>query len=244
MTLLPNYLENGICLNVLANSVQNAKDCYEAAEGHVVLGVLTKNYPSDEAAIEDMKLYKAEINNAVSVGLGAGDPKQSGMVTRVSKVIQPQHVNQVFTGVGATREALGQHETIINGLVSPTGKVGVVNIATGPLSSQTTPTEVPIETAIALLKDMGGSSIKFFPMKGLAHEEEFKAVAKACAENDFDLEPTGGITLDNFKEIVKIAVDAGVKRIIPHVYSSIIDKETGNTRPEDVAKLYEIIKKF
>ena len=244
MTLLPNYLENGICLNVLANSVQNAKDCYAAAEGHVVLGVLTKNYPSDEAAIEDMKLYKAEINNAVSVGLGAGDPKQSGMVTRVSKVIQPQHVNQVFTGVGATREALGQHETIINGLVSPTGKVGLVNIATGPLSSQTPATEVPIETAIALLKDMGGSSIKFFPMKGLTHEEEFKAVAKACAENDFDLEPTGGIDLDNFEEIVKIAVDAGVKRIIPHVYSSIIDKETGDTRPEDVAKLYEIIKKF
>lgn len=86
MTLLPNYLENGICLNVLANSVQNAKDCYQAAEGHVVLGVLTKNYPSDEAAIEDMKLYKNEINNAVSVGLGAGDPKQSSMVTRVSKL--------------------------------------------------------------------------------------------------------------------------------------------------------------
>lgn len=244
MKLLPNYLENGICLNVLANSVQNAKDCYEAAEGHVVLGVLTKNYPSDEAAIEDMKKYQTEIDNAVSVGLGAGDPNQSAMVVRVSKVIQPQHVNQVFTGVGASREALGQSETIVNGLVSPTGKVGVVNIATGPLSSQKTPTEVPIETAIALLKDMGGSSIKFFPMKGLAHEEEYKAVAKACAENDFDLEPTGGITLDNFEEIVKIAVDAGVKRVIPHVYSSIIDKETGDTKPEDVAKLYEIIKKF
>jgi len=244
MDLLPNYLENGICLNVLANSVQNAKDCYKAAEGHVVLGVLTKNYPSDEAAIEDMKKYQVEIDNAVSVGLGAGDPKQSGMVTRVSKAIQPQHVNQVFTGVGATREALGQSETIINGLVSPTGKVGFVNLATGPLSSQTAPTEVSIETAIALLKDMGGSSIKFFPMKGLTHEAEYKAVAKACADNDFDLEPTGGIDLDNFEEIVQIAVDAGVKRIIPHVYSSIIDKATGDTRPEDVAKLYEIIKKF
>lgn len=244
MSLIPNYLDNGICLNVLANSVQNAKDCYQAAEGHVVLGVLTKNYPDDDSAIEDMKKYQLEINNAVSVGLGAGDPKQSSMVTRVAKVIQPQHVNQVFTGVGASREALGQSETIVNGLVSPTGKVGVVNIATGPLSSQATTTEVPIETAIALLKDMGGSSIKFFPMKGLAHKEEFKSVAQACADNDFDLEPTGGIDLDNFEEIVQIAVDAGVKRIIPHIYSSIIDKETGDTRPEDVAKLYEIIKKF
>jgi len=244
MDLKPNYLDNGICLNVLANSIENAKDCYDAAEGHVVLGVLTKNYPTDEAAIEDMLKYKEVIHNAVSVGLGAGDPNQSAMVVRVSKAVQPQHVNQVFTGVGASRAMLGQDETIINGLVSPTGKVGVVNIATGPLSSQTTPTEVPMETAIALLKDMGGSSIKFFPMKGLAHIEEFKAVAKACAENDFDLEPTGGIDLDNFEEIVSIAKDAGVKRIIPHVYSSIIDKATGDTRPEDVAKLYEIIKKF
>ncbi|WP_125762519.1 2-dehydro-3-deoxy-phosphogluconate aldolase [Companilactobacillus hulinensis] len=244
MDLKPNYLDNGICLNVLANSIENAKDCYDAAEGHVVLGVLTKNYPTDEAAIEDMLKYKEAIHNAVSVGLGAGDPNQSAMVVRVSKAVQPQHVNQVFTGVGASRAMLGQDETIINGLVSPTGKVGVVNIATGPLSSQTTPTEVPIETAIALLKDMGGSSIKFFPMKGLAHIEEFKTVAKACAENDFDLEPTGGIDLDNFEEIVSIAKDAGVKRIIPHVYSSIIDKATGDTRPEDVAKLYEIIKKF
>ncbi|MBL3530751.1 KDGP aldolase family protein [Companilactobacillus zhachilii] len=244
MNLLPNYLPNGICLNVLANSVRNAIDCYDAAEGHVVLGVLTKNYPSDEAAIEDMRKYQAEIDNAVSVGLGAGDPNQSSMVVRVSKAIQPQHVNQVFTGVGASREALGQSKTIINGLVSPTGRVGFVNLATGPLSSQTPATEVAIETAIALLKDMGGSSIKFFPMKGLAHIDEYKEVARACAANDFDLEPTGGIDLENFEEIVQIAVDAGVKRIIPHVYSSIIDKATGDTRPEDVAKLYEIIKKF
>jgi Protein of unknown function (DUF1341). len=52
-------------------------------------------------------------------------------------------------------------------------------LATGPLSSQTAPTEVSIETAIALLKDMGGSSIKFFPMKGLTHKEEYEAVAKS-----------------------------------------------------------------
>jgi len=244
MNLKPNYLDNGICLNVLANSVQNAKDCFAAAEGHVVLGVLTKNYSSDIEAIEDMLAYKAQVHNAVSIGLGAGDPNQSDMVARVSKEIQPQHINQVFTGVGASRALLGQAETVINGLVSPTGNIGTVNIATGPLSSQMTSTEVPIETAIAMLKDMGGSSIKYYPMNGLAHVEEFKAVAEACANNDFDIEPTGGIDLDNFEEVVSIAFKAGVKHIIPHVYSSIIDKSTGNTRPEDVAKLYEVIKKF
>ena len=242
MSLSPNYLNDRICLNVLANSVENAKDCYEAAEGHVVLGVLSKNYANDELAIADMKLYQAATDNALSVGLGAGDPNQSQMVSRISAVLQPQHVNQVFTGVGTSRALLGQKETIINGLVSPTGKVGYVNIATGPLSSQAPEAIVPIETAIKLLQDMGGSSVKYFPMKGLAHKEEYQAVAEACAEYDFYLEPTGGIDLDNFAEIVQIAVDAGVKKIIPHVYSSIIDPETGDTRPGDVEKLLQMMK--
>lgn len=243
MSLTPNYLENRLCLNVLANSVENAKACYEAADGHIVLGVLSKNYATDEAAIEDMKKYAAATNNALSVGLGAGDPNQSQMVSRISKELQPQHVNQVFTGVGTSRALLGQDETIVNGLVSPTGKVGIVNIATGPLSSLAPAGEVSIETAIKLLKDMGGSSIKYFPMKGLAHIEEYKAVAEACAKYDFYLEPTGGIDLENFEEIVQIAVDAGVKKIIPHVYSSIIDSSTGDTRPEDVKTLLDIMKK-
>lgn len=241
MKKTPNYLEDRLCLNVLANSVENAKACYEAAQGHVVLGVLSKNYATDEAAIEDMKRYIAATDNALSVGLGAGDPNQSAMVARLSEVMQPQHVNQVFTGVGASRTLLGQNDTIINGLVSPTGTVGMVNLATGPLSSQAPAGIVPIETAIALLKDMGGSSIKFFNMKGLTHLEEYKAVAKACAENGFYLEPTGGIDLENFQEIVQIALDAGVKKIIPHVYSSIIDKTTGDTNVEDVKTLHAMM---
>ena len=241
MKKTPNYLEDRLCLNVLANSVENAKACYEAAQGHVVLGVLSKNYATDEAAIDDMKRYIVATDNALSVGLGAGDPNQSAMVARLSEVLQPQHVNQVFTGVGASRALLGQNDTIINGLVSPTGTVGMVNLATGPLSSQAPAGIVPIETAIALLKDMGGSSIKFFNMKGLTHLEEYKAVAKACAENGFYLEPTGGIDLENFQEIVQIAVDAGVKKIIPHVYSSIIDKTTGDTNVEDVKTLHAMM---
>ena len=73
---------------------------------------------------------------------------------------------------------------------------------------------------------MGASSIKYFPMKGLAHKAEYQAVAEACAANDFYLEPTGGIDLENFEEILQIAVDAGVKNH-SHIYSSIIDGETG-----------------
>lgn len=243
MQLQPNFLEDRLCLNVLTNSIENAKACYEAAENYIVLGVLSKNYATDELAITDMKKYQAAVDNAISVGLGAGDPNQSSMVSRISAVLQPQHVNQVFTGAPISRALLGQNESFVNALVSPTGKVGLVNIATGPLSSQQVAAEISIETAIALLKDFGASSIKFFNMKGLAHIEEFKVVAAACAANDFALEPTGGIDLENFEEIVQIAVDAGVKKIIPHVYTSIIDPETGATRIEDVKTLLGLMKK-
>ena len=40
-------------------------------------------------------------------------------------------------------------------------------------------------------------------MKGLACKEELAYVAKACAENDFALEPTGGIDLNNLKKFLE-----------------------------------------
>ncbi|HAH1127398.1 TPA: oxo-acid lyase, partial [Salmonella enterica subsp. enterica serovar Typhimurium] len=39
-----------------------------------------------------------------------------------------------------------------------------------------------------------------------------------------------------------IALDAGVSKIIPHIYSSIIDKVSGNTRADDVRQLLAIVR--
>ena len=58
------------------------------------------------------------------------------------------------------------------------------------------------------------------------------------------IEPTGGIDTENFEEILKTCLDAGVKKVMLHVYTSIIDKQTGKTRTEDVKKLYDIMKKL
>lgn len=244
MKLTPDFYQNRVCLNVLAGSKANAQAIWQAAEGHVLVGVLSKNYASVEHAVKDMREYAALIDNALSVGLGAGDPRQSAMVSEISREVQPQHVNQVFTGVATSRALLGQQQTVVNGLVSPTGTPGRVKISTGPLSAQAPDAIVPVETAIAMLKDMGGSSIKYFPMGGLKAVDEFTAVAQACAKHDFWLEPTGGIDLDNYEAILQIALDAGVRKIIPHIYSSIIDKASGDTRPDDVRTLLAITKKL
>ncbi|MCC3262137.1 KDGP aldolase family protein, partial [Paenibacillus polymyxa] len=41
----------------------------------MLVGVLSKNYPDVDSAVTDMLRYARLIENALSVGLGAGDPK-------------------------------------------------------------------------------------------------------------------------------------------------------------------------
>jgi len=232
-------------LNVLANSVENAKEVFEAAEGYVLVGVLSKDYPTVESAVAAMKQYGQAIDDAVSIGLGAGDNRQAAVVAEIAKYYPGTHINQVFPAVGATRANLGGQDSWINSLVSPTGRVGYVNISTGPVSAaQAEHAIVPVKSAIALIRDMGGNAIKYFPMNGLQCEDELRAVAEACGEEGFALEPTGGIDKENFEAILRIALEAKVPQVIPHVYSSIIDKTTGQTNVQDVQELLEVMKRL
>lgn len=239
------FYKDRVTLNVLAKNTINAKEVFASAEGYALIGVLSKGYPTVKQAVTAMEEYSVAINGAVSVGLGAGDNRQAAIVAEIVKYFPGSHINQVFPAVGATRANLEGNESWINCLVSPTEKVGYVNISTGPHSaSESDQAIVPIKAAIALTRDMGGDALKFFPMNGLDCEDEYRAVAIACGEEGFALEPTGGIDKANFATILQIALEANVPKIIPHVYSSIIDQETGETNPYDVQELLEITKKL
>lgn len=238
-----NYYNGRVCLNVLGGSLENAAEIYEAAEKHVEVGVLTANYPDVASAVDDMRKYMDVLEGNLSVGLGGGNPNQWRAVAEVAKEIKANHFNQAFCAVGWTRANLGTDEIHVNSMVRPSGIPGMVDIAAGPLSKDCpAPALVPADTLMEIVKEMGGSAIKFFPMGGLKSKEELKVLAGACARHGMILEPTGGIDLDNFREILSICLDAGVEKVIPHVYSSIIDKQTGDTRFEDVRALLAIVK--
>ena len=242
-----NYYNGRVVLNVLGGSVENARDIFEAAEGHVAVGVLTADYPSVEAYVEDAANYMDVLEGNLSVGLGGGNPNQWRAVAEVAKTVKANHFNQAFCAVGWTRANLGPEGEgcHVNSMVGPSGTPGLVKVSTGPLSKDAAePALVPVRTAISMVKEMGGNSLKFFPMGGLKVKDELAEVAKACAEEDFILEPTGGIDLGNFEEIMNIILGAGVQKVIPHVYSSIIDKATGCTRCEDVRALLAMVKKL
>lgn len=242
-----NFYKDKVAINVLAKDIENAKEIVETIDGHVAIGVLSKQFKTAEEGIVEVNKWLREIPT-VSVGLGSGDPMQWKKAAKIAAATDPGHVNEVFTGAPVAAGMLianNAKNTMVNSLISPTGIVGKVKISTGPLSQDGKDAIVDVETAVLMLKDMGVHAAKFFPMGGLKSINELKALADACAKYDMpSIEPTGGITVDNFREILKVCLDSGVNRVMPHVYNSIIDKETGKTKAEDVKKLYEIIKEL
>lgn len=240
-----NFYRQRVALNVLAKDIANAREIYDAAEGHAVIGVLSAQFASVEEGVREVKRWTAAVPS-VSVGLGAGDPSQFYKAAMIASAVHPAHVNQTFTGSGFSAGALaatGGEQTHINALVSPTGTPGEVLISTGVSSSQGTPARVSCDTAVRMMQDMGAHAAKFFPMGGEQSLAELHALAAAAARNGMTLiEPTGGIDLDNFGIILQTCLQAGMPRVMPHIYSSIIDPTTGCTRPEDVVKLMDMVK--
>lgn len=240
-----NFYRQRVAINVLAKDIANAREIYDAAEGHAVIGILSAQFSSVDEGVQEVKRWMADVPS-ISVGLGAGDPAQYYKAAMIAAKVHPAHVNQTFTGSGFAAGALaatGGEQTHINALISPTGTPGDVLISTGVSSSQGTPARVSCDAAVRMIQDMGAHAAKFFPMGGEKSLPELYVLASSAARNGMTLiEPTGGIDLDNFGVILQTCLEAGVPRVMPHVYSSIIDPQTGNTRPEDIVRLMDIIK--
>ncbi|WP_434636835.1 2-dehydro-3-deoxy-phosphogluconate aldolase [Klebsiella sp. I138] len=240
-----NFYRQRVAINVLAKDIANARDVYEASEGHAVIGVLSAQFPSVEQGIHEVSRWMAEIPS-ISVGLGAGDPAQFYKAAMIAAKLHPAHVNQTFTGCGFAAGALAAtdgQQTRINALISPTGTPGDVLISTGVSSAGGTPAKVSCDAAVRMIQDMGAHAAKFFPMGGEHSLHELSVLAQSAAHNGMTLiEPTGGIDLENFAAILQTCLQAGVTQVMPHIYSAIIDPQSGNTRPEDIQALMSIVK--
>lgn len=228
-------------LNVLAKDLDNAVAVTEAAAGNVYVAVLTKGFPTVAYAIEQVKAYTAAGVRA-SVGLGAGDPAMWRRVVDVSVATLPAHVNQVFPASGLTVGALevaGATDTWVNALISPGSKPGLVRVGTGP-NSAAFDGEVSAEQAAAMVAEVGVSSVKFYPIGGTSQLDHLTAMVKAAVAAGVPIfEPTGGIDVENYDAVVSTCLEAGATHVVPHIYTSIVDKVSGNTVPELVATLNE-----
>ncbi|MBG9774820.1 KDGP aldolase [Brevibacillus laterosporus] len=224
-------------VNLLARDAENAKDIMEILNGQVLVGIMVKSFPSVELAVEKVEEYQ-RVGIPVSVGLGAADPTQWKKVADVAKLTIPPHVNQVFPAAGYTiglLEGEGATNTVVNAVITPSGTIGKVYVTTGP-ESQKYEEAISCEAAAALIADMGIPSVKFYPLNNRL--DELAVMVKAAVEAGITIfEPTGGITVENMAETVRICIANGAREVIPHIYTSIVDKATGLTKVEDVQAL-------
>ena len=228
-----------VLFNVLAKDLQNAEEIAAFDRERILVGVMVKNFERESDAVALVEAMKKQ-GIRTSVGLGAGDPAQWKKVADVSVKARPFHINQVYPAAGYTKGRLEEThggEFLVNSLVEPSDEPGMVYISTGE-TSRAAREKVSCSLAAKLHRDIGLQSVKFFPIDGSAKLDHVRAMAKAAAAEGVPVfEPTGGISMENVHEIVQVCLDEGVETVIPHLYSSLVDKGTGKTRPEYIKEL-------
>ncbi|HMQ65485.1 MAG TPA: KDGP aldolase [Arachnia sp.] len=121
--------------------------------------------------------------------------------------------------------------------MAPGSRPGLVRVGTGP-NSVAFDGEVSAEQAAAMVAEVGVASVKFYPIGGVSQLDHLAAMVRASVAAGVPIfEPTGGIDVENFDAVVSTCLEAGAKHVVPHVYTSIVDKATGNTVPDLVAEL-------
>ena len=86
------FYKGQVALNVLAKDLENALAVNEAAEGHTVVGLLSKKYNAVEEGVKEVNEYLEKLG-VVSVGLGSGDPSQFEKAALIASKTDPGHVN-------------------------------------------------------------------------------------------------------------------------------------------------------
>jgi 2-dehydro-3-deoxy-phosphogluconate aldolase len=226
MNLFDFGIGSKVLLNIQADRLDSSLAAKELMGASVLVGVMARDYPR----LEDGAAYIEQLHNhgvLVSAGLGDGSADQWHNALQLALRTKPAHLNQIFPAAALSAYALRAQGigTIVNAMIRPTGTPGRVVIGTGPLS-QAAEAVVSAEAAMAMMKEMGVESVKFYPIEGTKRLEELRAVARAAAAKGMMLEPTGGITPDNVAEIVSVCLEAGVKHVMPHLYGSLKNPET------------------
>lgn len=229
MKLFQHGLGGKVLLNIQTRSLRTSKEAAELLGSAVFVGVTAKDYPNLEEGIAYIQqLHQHGVQ--VSAGLGDGSADQWERTLDLALNTNPAHLNQIFPAAGLSQYMLKGKgfNTLVNGMVGPTGKLGEVILGTGPLSRDQAGSSVSIGAALALMKEVGVQSVKFFPIEGTKRLDEVRAVARAVAEAGMIMEPTGGITPDNAAEIVKLCLNEGVEYLMPHIYGSLKDPSTND----------------
>ncbi|MCP8617338.1 KDGP aldolase [Salirhabdus salicampi] len=227
-----NKLHDFLLFNFLAIDEENAIDICEAGNGYIVPGIVASSYVNIEVAANKVKELKT-VSNCVSIGLGGGgDVTNWAKVMEIAEQSDPGHINQPFEKASYVKGYLQGRGVpqVVNGLISPTGEVGIIQLSSG--------VRMKVEEFMEVAHYIGIESIKVMPVKGKTHLHELVYITKVAAKQGIRaVEPAGGIEARNIKAIVDGIKNTGIELFMPHIFGSTIDKETGKTIPEKVKQI-------
>lgn len=209
-------------INIQSHDLTEAETGTKSFGDRICVGVLARDFKNLSEATKLVRDMQG-LGTLVSVGLGDGAADQWERALTIARSTLPFHLNQVFSSAALSRRAMKDllADTRVNALVSPTSDPTRLAVGTGPLSSKNPESSLPIPVVLDILLDGDISSVKLFPLKGTQNLETLRNVAIEVAKRDMALEPTGGIDIENLKEILDICLDSGCRTIMPHIYSSV-----------------------
>lgn len=232
--MLTKRLKDFLLFNFLAKDEHNLADVVEAGQGYIIPGVTAADHDVSEAG-KKIKTFKKQVD-VVSVGLGGnGNVDNWRKALDIAALSDAGHLNQPFeTASFAMGYLEGQQRSSqwVNALVTPSGKIGTVRLSSGE--------EVNTEWLVDMIKALGIPSIKMMPIKGVTHLDELVNLTQIAAKKGIQaVEPAGGISEENIKEIVNSVQNSGIELFIPHIFGSVIHPATRETIPEKVATMIQ-----
>lgn len=231
--MLTNRLKDFLLFNFLAKDEHNLADIVDAGQGYIIPGVTAADHDVSEA-VQKIKTFK-KLVDVVSVGLGGnGNVDNWRKALEIAALSDAGHINQPFETASFAMGYLEGQQTSqwVNALVSPSGKIGTVCLSSGK--------EVHTEWLVEIVKALGIPSIKMMPVKGVTHLDELVNLTQlAAAKGIRAIEPAGGISEENIKEIVNSVQNSGIELFIPHIFGSAIHPATKETIPEKVATMIQ-----
>lgn len=225
-----------LLVNVLAKDEQNAKEIFEAGEGYIVPGIAAADFPQIDDAIETVLSLKKAVP-AVSIGLGGGGSfAEWKNVLDIAVKAKPAHINQPFEKAPYAKGYLAAKgvEVVINALVSPTGQIGKIRLATGAI--------VRVEEILDIAKALGILSIKVMPVGGLDHLDELIYIAKEAAKRGIrGIEPAGGIKIDHLPKMFQEIQKTNIELFMPHIFGDVLQSK-GQSDPLKIRRMMQLLK--
>ena len=233
---------------VPAKDAENAAEVAPALGGAGLVALIAKKFPDAQSLAEEVRRTRQRVG-LVSIALGDADNTQSDKVIVAALEGQPVHVNLPYLRACYAKGILdglqGGRGMVVNALVTSTADPELVSLSTQLTADAGSTHEIHIPTreAALILKELHFETIKTqFGPHGLdlAWQE---GAARAACEAGLDLiEPSSRITFENIADVVCACLKGGVSYVMPHIFTALIDKETGATRPEAVADLVALLK--